>query len=473
MRNQSTATVALIGRPNVGKSSLYNRLLHARRAITEKTPGVTRDALVAQWHCNDIAVDLIDTGGYTDSQEHLAQSISRQTQVTAERADVILFVVDIDGIVAHDILVADCIRNFKGAIICVVNKADNEQREFELGNFYRLGFDTVLSVSALHNRNIDTLINVIYQQLSALAVNNGITHHENSAHVVRPIQDEQHTIDTRLPNVADSPHAQCAIAIIGKPNTGKSTLLNAITNSATAIVSDIAGTTRDTVCADQIYSHHDPPLSMRFLDTAGLRRKSNVDSDIEYYATVRAGSAINAADIVLLVIDVTDNLSQQDKKIAHLAVSHGKGLIFVLNKIDIYKKQQHAIVAASNFIRAHFPLLAFAPIIQISARTSYGIPSLMKEIVKTWTTLHKRISTAQLNKYAITWYEQLKTHGTYKLRYVTQSGINPVEFIFFFNSLKRLPRTLKHFFINKIRNNFDFNGIPLLIYFRGGERRNG
>lgn len=433
--------VALIGRPNVGKSTLFNRLLGKRRAITDPTPGVTRDALAETWNLYGHFLTLVDSGGIKDSEEELDKAVRERSLSLLEKASVILFLMDVTEITSEDEIIIKELRKFQDKVILVVNKVDDEDKEDLVWNYYRYGFEVVLPISASHARGIEDLEEEILSKLKLEKL------------------DEEESVDESI-----------KLLIMGKPNTGKSTLINLLTGREVSIVSPIAGTTRDFTKGSFSYKGKD----FTVIDTAGIRRKSKVEEDVEYYSVNRAIKAIDESDVVLLMIDAVEGLAEQDKKIANLIVRRGKGIILVLNKIDTLFSSPGALDAALDRIRFLFPLLSFAPSVGISALYAEEIGTLLDTVNKVWKELNKRVGTGELNTALKTWQDSQSaprgSEGHFKVQYGTQISSNPVRFLFFVNRITNFPETYISYLKNSIRSTFGLKDIPVDISLRERKR---
>ena len=397
--------VAVVGRPNVGKSTLFNRMVGRRKAITDPTPGVTRDPVEAVYSFDNRTVKLIDTGGYKVEQEGLDELVGSRSIEIMERADLVLFLMDVVEITPEDEVLVKILRKHSKKVLIIVNKVDHQGREADVWNFYSLGFDHVIGMSAEHGIGMTELDEKLEELIDF--------------DIKRELEDA-------------SEH-QIALTIMGKPNTGKSTLTNRLLGRSASIVSDIPGTTRDIVEGN---FKHDKK-AYKVLDTAGIRRKKKVGENVEYYSVNRAFQSIEEADVVLLMIDAVDGLADQDKKIAAQIVKKGRGVILVLNKWDKLKDIPNQMEAVKDRIKFLFPVLTFAPIVPISALTGEGVEELLTQVYKVWKQLNKRIETARVNEALKRWTENQEpprhTRGRYKLMYGTQIRTNPVHFVFFIN----------------------------------------
>ena len=430
-----TKTVAIVGRPNVGKSTLVNRIIGERRSIVDDMPGVTRDRIYfdATWQYKPFI--LIDTGGIvTNDEDEFVKNIFAQAKLAVEEADLILFVVDAKtGLNPYDNDIADILRQSKKDVIVVANKVDSSEEITSYTEFYSLGFENVMPVSALHGSGgIGDLLDEITKDIEKLP-------------------DEEET-------------GAIKIAIAGKPNAGKSSILNNLLNEQRAIVSNVSGTTRDSINSEVVYDNEEFIL----IDTAGIRKKSKVDYGVEAFAVDRALRAIKEADVTLLVIDATEGLSDQDKKIAQTVEEAGSGLIVAFNKWDLIKNiQTHKI---EQQVEKDAPFLNYAKKIFISAKTGqrlHQIFEIAREIQKERT---KQVQTSVLNRVineAVDINPPTSIKGKFlKLYYTTQSKTKPPSFTFFINSKKLLQDSYKRYLLKKLREAFGFFGTPVRLVFK-------
>lgn len=427
--------VAVIGRPNVGKSTLFNRMLGRRKAITDPTPGVTRDPIEGIYSFDNRSVKLIDTGGYKVDQTGLDSLVSNRSIEVMEKADLVLFIMDVLEITPEDEALMKILRKYSKKVLVVVNKVDHQGREAEVWNYYSLGFDHVVGMSAEHGLGLTELD----EKMEELIDFDIIREKDDTA---------QH---------------QISLAIMGKPNTGKSTLTNRLLGRNASIVSDIPGTTRDVV--EGTFDHSKKVYKV--LDTAGIRRKKKVGENVEYYSVNRAFKSIEEADVVLLMIDAVEGLADQDKKIAAQIVKKGRGVILVLNKWDKLKEVPNQMEAVKDRIKFLFPILSFAPVIPISALTGEGVDKVLSQVENVWTQLNKRVDTARLNEALKRWTENQEpprhSNGRYKMLYGTQFKANPVQFVFFINKKNGFPDSYLQYITNNIRKDLGFSSIPLHV----------
>lgn len=441
MTEERLFRIVIAGRPNVGKSTLFNRLLKKRRAITDPFPGVTRDAVGEKFLIDGNPVLLIDTGGYkVDSPGEFDESVTKKSLTEIQRADLILFLLDQDEIVAEDRALIEKLRPFQEKTIAVVNKIDSVEKEVAIYEAYNFGFSEVIGVSAAHGRNIPLLLDLLSARLEG-------------------VEKQAYEEDTSL-----------KIAVLGKPNTGKSTLTNLLTQSNNSIVSPIAGTTRDVIEGQFSYDGQ----KFTILDTAGIRRKAKVSENIEYYSVNRAIKSIDEADIIFLMIDGPDGISDQDKKISTQITKHGKGVIIVLNKDDLIEDGEKGLKDAIEKVRFNFPILSYAPVVTISALKGKHIKQLMKKTVEIYKQLHTRVETGELNRAVREWCDFTPLPAikgkVYKVRYATQVSMAPVKVILFVNRKRGFPESYLRYLLNKMRKSFGFDLIPVDIEIKEGKK---
>jgi GTPase len=435
-RYEGLPTVVIAGRPNVGKSTLYNRLLHKRRAITDPTPGVTRDLVesVCELRDSGVAFKLVDTGGFKLERAGLDELVVAKSLSSLEGADLILFLVDATSITPEDEEFAALLRKWSPKILLVVNKADNPDRDAAAWSHAAWGFEPVIFVSAEHGRNIDELEAEIVGRLDFSKV--------------RKVDVEK---------------APIRLAIMGKPNTGKSTLLNRLVGEEKAIVSEVAGTTRDIVEG----RFEQKGRSFVVLDTAGIRRKGKVTENVEYYSVTRSIKVVLDCDVVVLMIDAVEGLTDQDKKIAAFAVAEGRGVIFALNKWDLMPGLKNSFEAARDKLRFFFGQMAYAPVLPLSAKDGEGVDKLVGAIVNLYGQLNRKIETAKLNKAVATWVEAtpppVGPRTRFKLRYAVQTSINPQKFAIFASRPEAVTEAYVAFLRNKIREDLGMDKIPVIL----------
>ena len=453
----SLPLVALAGRPNVGKSTLFNRLLRKRRAITDPTPGVTRDPVAMNAVILDRPLRLIDTGGFKldrdpDSpQGELEKVVVEKTLEVLKKADVIVLLFEAGELTTEDEEFIGLLRPYQSRLIAAVNKTEGGRREAEAWNLLSYGFEKVIMISSEHGDRIRDLEEAIVELLDRL----GPAVHEPSAQAGQTAQSPE-----------DKP---VRIALLGKPNTGKSTLSNRLTSSSASIVTDIPGTTRDVVEGSFVWKKR----TFRILDTAGIRRKTKVNENIEYYSVNRAIKTIDEADIVFLIIDAQEGLTDQDKKIAALAHDKGRGLILVLNKWDLIPAVKNTFESVRDRIHFLFGQMEYAPVIPVSAISDEGngIDNLLNTAVRMYRQLNIRIETSALNQALEKWIGEYPPpagkQARFKIRYAVQAQANPVKFILFASRPQAVSDVYLAYLRNRMRRDLGFSMVPLSIEIRG------
>lgn len=434
--------VAIVGRPNVGKSTLFNRLVGQRRAIVDDMPGVTRDRNYATVDSFDIPFTLIDTGGFEPvSQELLIQQMRTQSQLAMEEADVIIFLMDgRAGLTAADREVAAMLRKMKKPVFHAVNKVDGDKVEALATEFYELGIANFYPISAAHNRGVGDLMDEVVAAFPKSA---------------QAPEDDELT----------------KIAVIGRPNVGKSSLVNRLLGFERSVANPVAGTTRDST--DTIFTCNKNRYLL--IDTAGIRRKGKVSLKIETYSVVDALRSIERADVVLIVINAEEGVTEQDTKIAGYAYEAGRSCLFVVNKWDTVDKDNSSMGKFIESIRMGFKYLSFAPIVFVSAKTGQRTGKIMSEVDALMEQYTKRISTADLNnifKEAVeSHHAPLSSGRRVKFYYATQVAIKPPSFVIFTNQPEGVHFSYERYLTNKFREAFGFNGTPLKLMFRGREKQ--
>ena len=444
--------VVIAGRPNVGKSTLFNRLYGRRRAITDPTPGVTRDAIEELSSIAGIPVLLVDTGGVKAEYEDSFDDIVAERSIASFKdADLILFLVELGGMTAEDYLLVDELRDKQERVILLVNKADTPEKDYQAADYYSLGLGDPLPLSAAHGRNMDRLAENIREKLEAVVEGLALEAGEGE-------------------DAEDDDSQDLVLALVGKPNVGKSTLANRLSGEAYSLVSDIAGTTRDTIVGAAEHRGR----RLKIVDTAGIRRKARVRENVEYYSVNRAIKAMFEADVTLLLIDSEEGLSDQDKKITAQAVKKGRTVIMALNKWDEKVPDKVQLKKAIDRVRFQFPILDWAPIVPISALKGYGIPDLLDVILKADRQQSYRVETSELNKAVSEWVDltppPTRKGRPFKVRYVTQVSTKPVRFVAFVNRKTGFPDSYRRFLINQIRREFGFTLVPVELEFREGKK---
>lgn len=434
----SKATIAIVGRPNVGKSSIFNALVGERISIVHDSPGVTRDRIYADadWYGREFS--LIDTGGLEiGSTDPLLIQMQRQVEFALDTADALIFLCDIrDGLTNADREIANYLRRSSKPVVLALNKADNPTTMGDLAyEFYELGFGEPYLVSATHRMGLGDLVSALYEYL--------------------PEEEFYEMEEDRI-----------SVAIIGKPNVGKSSLVNFLLDEDRAIVSDVPGTTRDALHVDLDNEYG----SYRFVDTAGLRRKSRVDNEIERYSNIRTTTSIDQADVCLILLDATEPISAQDTKIAGLAHNSGKASIFVVNKWDLVDNKAQAFKDWTAAIRNTFSYMLYAPIHTMSVESGQRVDDLFELINLVSHESKKRLSTAVVNEVlgeAVLMHKPPSYKGrNLKLYYASQVSNQPPHFVIFVNDLKLIHFSYERYLENQFREAFGFEGTPIKLSFR-------
>ena len=439
----SKPIVAIVGRPNVGKSTLFNALAGQKISIVKDTPGVTRDRIYADIDWLNYNFTMIDTGGIEpDSSDIILSQMREQAQIAIDTADVIIFMTDVkQGLIDADAKVADMLRRSRKPVVLAVNKVDNFNRMMaDVYEFYNLGIGDPVPISASQKSGLGDMLDRVVEYFKTLDLE----------------QDED-----------DRPR----VAIVGKPNVGKSSIINKLTGESRVIVSNIAGTTRDAIDTDVTWNGRE----YVFIDTAGLRRKSKVKEDIERYSIIRTVTAVERADVVVIVIDATEGVTEQDAKIAGIAHENGKGIIIAVNKWDAIEKNDKTVYEYTNKIRQVLSFMAYAEIMFISAETGQRIPKLFETIDMVLENQTLRIQTGVLNEIiseAIAMQQPPTDKGKrLKIFYTTQVSVKPPTFVIFVNDKELMHFSYVRYLENKIREAFGFKGTSLKFIVR--ERKEG
>lgn len=426
--------VCLIGRPNTGKSSLFNRLVGEEKAIIMDMPGITRDRIYGEVNHNQKKFSLIDTGGLELGEDNFKQDILAQATFAIDESDLILFVVDgKTELNQSDYMIRDLLRKSGKEVIVVVNKIDNKERENSIYNFYELGFEQVIGVSATHKLGIKELLNRITEDL-------GVT------------EDQEENI--------------CKFCLIGRPNTGKSSLVNALLNEERAIVSNVAGTTRDAT--DTRFTYHGKDYIM--VDTAGIKKRGKIYENIEKYSLIRSMRAMERSDVCVLVISAEEGIIEQDKHIAGMAINAGKALVICVNKWDTVENKDTAIKKWKELLKYEFQFATYAKVVFLSALTKKRIHMLMPEIISAYENHQKEIKTSLINSVieeAVALHEPPSYKGRrLKIYFVNEEATKPPKFVFRVNDKKLIHFSYERYLENKLRENFDFTGTPIILKFK-------
>ena len=428
--------VALVGRPNVGKSTLFNRLVGKKISIIEDTPGITRDRIYGTVSYDDYIFHLIDTGGIDIGENDFNKDIKMQAELAIDEADIVLFVVDgKEGLTANDYVVKEMLLKSNKQVIVVINKYDNKKALENLYDFYELGFENYIPISAEENKGIGELLDEI-------------------------------TLDFTKYDQRDYEENVIKFSVIGRPNVGKSSLVNALLNEERVLVGDIAGTTRDAIDTPLTYHGQDFVV----IDTAGMRKRGKIYENVEKYSLLRALKAIDRSDVCLLVIDAKEGIIEHDKHIASYALEAGKAIIIVVNKWDMIDNKDEAMKKFTKEIRNNFQFMSFAPIVFLSALTKKRIHTLMPEILKVYENSCKEIKTSLLNDVISDAY-LLNLPPSYKgkrlkIYFCNQVSSKPPTFNIQVNSKGLIHFSYKRYLENKIRESFDLEGTPIVLQFK-------
>ncbi|MBO6535835.1 MAG: ribosome biogenesis GTPase Der [Balneolaceae bacterium] len=429
--------VSIVGRPNVGKSTIFNRLIGERRAIVHDEYGVTRDRHYGESYWNGVDFTVIDTGGYLpDDMDVMVVGIREQVHIALEESDLVLFVVDVEsGINTLDKSVANLLRQQEKPVLVVANKADNEMRRLNASEFYELGFDEIFPISGISGSGSGDLLDRVVELLPEK----------------EPEQEE----------------TAPKLAFVGRPNVGKSSLVNALLNDERSIVTDIAGTTRDTINSKLEFDGREYIL----VDTAGLRKRVKVKENIEFYSTVRTEKAIRECDVAVLILDAVRGFEDQDKRVLREAEKFNKGLIIVLNKWDLIDdKDTNTVKEFETYIYESVPQLNYVPIVTISAVNKKRIHRVIEMTDEVLRERAKQISTSEFNNFLDEILHArplpMKRGKQLKISYASQVKSNPPVFKFFMNSPQDLPPNYRRYLENKIRDKYGFTGVPITMTFK-------
>ncbi len=430
--------VAIVGRPNVGKSTLFNRIIGERDAIVDPQSGVTRDRHYGEAQWNGKKFTVIDTGGYVpESKDVFEAAIREQVWIAIEEADVIVFVVDgITGVTPLDVEIAKILRQTNKKVVLAVNKIDNEKSEIYTAQFYELGVGEPFPISALHGRKIGDFLDEVVRDLPS--------------------------VDGEEKNEED----QIKVAIVGQPNVGKSSFVNAVLGENRTIVTDIPGTTRDSIDTQFEYNGN----KFLLIDTAGLRKRSKIKESIEFYSAIRALKALQRCDVAVVMLDATCGLERQDLRIIGEAAELKKGIVIAVNKWDLVEKDANTALEYEHALKSRLKVFDYVPVVFISAKTKQRIFKVLDLAKVVHDERAKRIKTSELNKVLFPIVKETPPPAVsgkeIKIKYVTQVKSSPPVFAFFANFPDDIPEHYKRFLENKIRENFGFIGVPLTIIFK-------
>ena len=427
-------TLCLIGKPNVGKSSIFNRLIKEKKAIIMDTPGITRDRIYGIVNYKDKRFSLIDTGGISLGNDDFDKDILAQAELAIDEADVVLFVVDgLGDLDASDLHIKEMLHKAHKKVIVVVNKLDNNKRQDYLYNFYELGFSEVIGVSAEHNLGFDALLEKICADINEEEI------------------EEDNTLK---------------FCIIGRPNVGKSSLINALLNESRVIVSDVAGTTRDAIDTKFKYNHEE----FTVIDTAGMRKKGRIYESVEKYSLIRSLKAIERSDVCVVVIDASTGIIEHDKHIISYAIEAGKGIVIAVNKWDTVKNPDGAIKDWKELIKYEFQFVPYAKVVFLSALTKKRINTLMPEVISAYENNKKEVKTSVLNNIIM---EAVSIHippsykgKRLKIYFVSQTDSKPPKFTLQVNDKKLVHFSYERYLENQIRDNIDLTGTPIILQFK-------
>lgn len=434
--------VAIVGRPNVGKSTFFNRLAGKRIAIVDDTPGITRDRLYADGEWNGREFMLIDTGGIVlNEKDPLITQIRIQAEVAMDEADVIVLLMDVtDGVTPPDIEVADVLRRAKKPVLLAVNKVDNAKLERDAMEFYSLGLGELFPISSMQGHGIADLLDKVVEHF--------------------PATTEEETY----------PEDAIKIAIIGRPNVGKSSMLNAIVKEERAIVSEIPGTTRDAV--DTCFVHNGQ--SVVLIDTAGIRRAGKVQHSVEYYSVLRAVKAIERADVALVLIDAAEGIMDGDKRVGGYAHEAGKAIVIVANKWDLLPNTKPVIRAFAEKVRNESPFMSYAPIVFASAKKSKGIKEVLDSAILAAQNHALRLPTGEINRLiqdAVDSHPLTHKGKQFKVYYTTMPTVKPPTIILFTNDPNMLHFSYQRYLENQVRKHYSYEGTPIRIFARKAESK--
>ncbi|MBF0124483.1 MAG: ribosome biogenesis GTPase Der [Magnetococcales bacterium] len=446
-----TPLIALVGRPNVGKSTLFNRLTRSRRALVDNQPGVTRDRHYALADWNDRAYRLVDTGGFESATATpLIGAIREQAWLAVVEADLVLLVTDArSGLSADDLEIANRLRTIGKPVICVANKSEGRGGTLAAFDFCELGFDAVVAISAAHGEGITTLMTAVWRHFPV-------------------VKERVEAASSEAQQPIVQPPAAIRLAVVGCPNVGKSSLVNRLVGEERLLASEIAGTTRDSIDVPFTDANGHPFV---LVDTAGIRRKSRISLRLEKFTIAAALRTIERADVVLLLLDASRGVNDQEQQIAHEVIKAARPMVLAVNKWDTMPRDRISVRQFTEALQQAFPRFSHAPMLFISARTGRNVQQILPQVSRIRQAACQRISTGILNR----WLEEtLQQHPPpraatrpLKLRYLSQVSVDPPTMAFFVNLPDQIPDSYQRYLENQLRQRFGFSGVPLRLLFRG------
>ena len=486
MTSSTTAkkpVIALVGRPNVGKSTLFNRFTRSRTALVDFTPGVTRDRRYATVDMAGMPVDIIDTGGLEDSDTRadISALVSRESMKAIEEADLVFFLMDArQGLSPVDQDISDRLRTVRKPVFHVINKVDNRHQELEASEFYALGVEKLYPVSAAHGRGITALVEdacaalkqLGFSQTDVLPQEEEVSIDQEASSGPRPELEDVVTGEGESAEAPETTSSPIRVSIIGRPNVGKSSLLNRLTGQERMIVADMPGTTRDAV--DTLLKR-ESGNDIVFTDTAGIRRKARVRNKIEKFSIIKAIDAIKDSDIVLVVLDATEGITDQDQKLIGYTEQYGKACITLYNKFDLIHKDQHLVKLRNTELLRAKRFIPYAPHLTISALTGRRVEKILPVIDRIFENYNVTCSTGKANRIlqrALAKRNPPISKGHHlKLYYTTQVAVKPPTFVIFANYPEKIPDQYRRFLVNRFREELKLDDVPVRILFRQRERR--
>jgi len=441
-RHKQKPLVAIVGRPNVGKSTLFNRIISERRAIVEDVPGVTRDRIYADTGWDGHGFSLVDTGGFDPGDDEIYPTLIKdQIEIAIEEADLILFILDgQEGLMPHDTDVIELLRRAQKPVLYVVNKIDHEKHEAQTHEFHSLGIESLLAISSTQGRNMNDLLDAIVEQLPEPQTDDG---EDNEDGIIK-------------------------IAVLGKPNVGKSTLVNKFIGEDRIVTSPVPGTTRDTI--DTYITRDDKKYLL--IDTAGIRRKSKISFSVERHSVFRAVRAMERADVALLMIDAEEGPTHQDARLARLIADKGRACILLINKWDLVPPKTAQTPDVEGILKEHLIALDFAPALIVSALTGRGINKILNKVDQVYANFSQRIPTKKLNYFLKKVIDKnpppIYKGKEIKFYYISQPMTQQPTFVIFTNRIKGVPENYKRFIQNRMREEFNLEGTPIKLIFRSG-----